>query len=91
MTPYEFAGAIIRADQVFVFVDYGDGDEDYFWLPVSKNDARLLRKDASDPDRESPCESIDAQWEGRDLYVGGDALRDPDPDPEPEEEEEEEP
>ena len=70
MTPYTYAGCIIRASQVFVFVNYGEGDTEYMWLPISKNDARLITADA----KEEGAAEIDAEMRGTELYVGGAAL-----------------
>ena len=84
MTPYEFAGAVNRASKVFVLVSYGDGEDDWLWLEVSKNNARHITASAKDESRDAPGD-IDAEFEGKDLCVGGGVLGD-----EPEEEEEEE-
>ena len=70
MTPYTYAGCIIRASQVFVFVNYGEGDTEYMWLPISKNDARLITADA----KEEGAAEIDAEMRGTELFVGGAAL-----------------
>jgi hypothetical protein len=95
----EFAGAIIRANEVFVFVDWGPGEEDCTWLSVSKNQAREITSDAKDEDRKNedgtpagPAEEIDAEWQGQDLYIGGASavLGEDDDEEEPDEDEPEE-
>jgi hypothetical protein len=89
MTPYEFSGAVIRATAIFVFVEYGEGPEDYLWLQISKNDARLITADAKEEKEDGHAtEDIDAEMRGTELYVGGAALDDDEEEPdEPEEEE----
>ena len=93
MRSREFAGAIIQAEEVFVFVDWGPGPEDCTWLSVSKNQAREITADAKDEDRKNedgtpagPAEEIDAEWVGKDLYIGGSALDDEEEEDEEDEE-----
>ena len=72
----QFQGAILAATDIYVFVEFGPGPEDYIWLPVSKNAAKLITAEAKDPEREDgDAKEIDAEWDGKDLHVGGASLR----------------
>lgn len=82
--PRELAGAINRAKTVFVYVAYGDDENAFCWLRVSKEQAREIVDDAKDEDIETIC----ADEQKGDLYIGD---VDFDDDEEDEEEDPEEP
>lgn len=71
MTPHEYAGAVNRASQVFVYIAYGAPKEEGtvegegMFLPIPKSVARTIKMDAKE------CETdIEAYEADGCLYVG---------------------